>query len=219
MAARSFRGCSVNDAERGPGPVDLSRNGSLEIWTVGHSNIELDQLLQLLQEAQISAVADVRSDPDKVYREHFEQAPLRSALDRAGIAYVFLGRELGGRPGDRRHFDAEGHARYDLMAQTPAFRTGVARVVKGATQLRVALLCSEENPAECHRRLLVGRALIDQYDVRLLHLRAGGSVLTEAELAEQEGGQAGLFDDLEVRPWRSARSVPPSGAPSPSSSH
>lgn len=188
------------------------------VWTVGHSNHGMPEFLALLQPVGIQAVADVRSDPDRVYREHFKQAPLRGALAEAGIDYVFLGAELGGRPRAASHFDDEGRARYDLMAAEPVFGQGLARLRVGAQSLRVAVMCSEANPLECHRRLLVGRALsLD--GVEVLHIRSDGCVVSEAELVEQEGGQPGLFGDLEVRPWRSARSVPPSGALSPSSEH
>lgn len=188
------------------------------VWTVGHSNHDLPDFLALLRAASINAVADVRSDPDRVYRDHFRQAPLQSALAGAGIDYVFLGVELGGRPRVAEHFDEDGRARYDLMAAEPSFRHSLGRVRAGAERLHVAVMCSEASPLECHRRLLVGRALAaDQVEV--LHVLADGSIVTEADLVEQEGGQPGLFDDLEVRPWRSARSVPPSGALSPSSEH
>ena len=192
--------------------------GEVVLWTVGHSNHDLDRFFDLLRGADIRAVADVRSDPDRVYRDHFKQVPLRVALAEVGIDYVFLGAELGGRPRTPTHFDDEGRARYDLMAAEPAFSQGLARVRDGAQRIRVAVMCSEANPLECHRRLLVGRALTLD-GVQVLHIRADGAVVSEAELAEQEGEQPGLFGDLEVRPWRSARSVPPSAALSPSSEH
>lgn len=187
------------------------------VLTVGHSNVDLDEFLSLLRTAGVQAIADVRSDPDRVYREHFASGPLRTALAHASIGYVFLGDALGGRPRKAHHHDDEGHARYDLMSQEPAFVQALDRVLVGTRTQRIALLCSEENPIECHRRLLVGRALLDR-GVDLRHVRADGSLVDENELAVVDG-QDGLFDDLEVRPWRSARSVPRSGAPSPSSEH
>ena len=187
------------------------------LLTVGHSNIELQDFVDLLNSAGVQAIVDVRSDPDRVYRKHFASQPLQAALGRAGIGYVFLGEGLGGRPRLHEHHDADGHARYDLMAEQPAFLAALDRVIVGARTRKLALMCSEENPAECHRRLLVGRALMDR-GVDLQHLRGDGSVVSESELAVIDG-QDGLFDDLEVRPWRSARSVPRSGAPSPSSEH
>lgn len=186
------------------------------VWTVGHSNHDLDVFLALVRGAGLQAVADVRSDPDRVYREHFKSAPLEAALRRMGISYRWFGQELGGRPRSPGHFDTEGRARYDLMAEQPPFGRALEAVQQVAQTHRVALLCSEADPTECHRRLLVGRALV-QTGVRLLHLRADGTVHEESELVDAESGQSGLFDDLEVRPWRSAHSVPPSAAPSPSS--
>ena len=189
----------------------------LLVLTVGHSNIELADFLALLHSAGVQAIADVRSDPGRVYREHFASGPLQAALRKTQIGYVLLGDGLGGRPRLPQHHDADGHARYDLMAEQPSFVVALDRVLSGARMQRVALMCSEENPLECHRRLLVGRALMDR-GVDLQHLRADGSLVDERDLAVV-AGQDGLFDDLEVRPWRSARSVPRSGAPSPSSEH
>lgn len=186
------------------------------VLTVGHSNHDLDRFLALLSGAGITALADVRSDPHHSYRDHFAQQPLAAALRQAGIGYVYLGLELGGRPRTAAQQDPDGRARYDLMATEPAFRAALDRVLVGAREHVVALLCSEEDPTECHRRLLVGRALAEE-GVDLRHLRADGSVSDDSALLGD--GQTGLFEDLEVRPWRSARSVPRAAAPSPSSEH
>ena len=105
--------------------------GEVVLWTVGHSNHDLDRFFDLLRGADIRAVADVRSDPDRVYRDHFKPAPLRVALAEVGIKYVFLGAELGGRPRTPTHFDDAGRARYDLMAAEPAFRRGWRGSVTG----------------------------------------------------------------------------------------
>ena len=104
------------------------------------------------------AVADVRSSPYSRHSPHFSRDELRAELRSEGISYVFLGNELGGRPKDRR-FYCEGVADYEKMAQTPEFKTGLDRVIEGARKYRIALMCSEHDPLDCHRCLLVGRAL------------------------------------------------------------
>ncbi len=75
---------------------------------------------------------------------------------------------------------------------------------------RVAMLCAEENPAECHRHLLVGRVLAER-GIELLHIRGDGHVETNEQLIEQSRGaddrQQLLFAELKERPWRSSRSV------------
>ena len=81
---------------------------------------------------------------------------------------------------------------------------------------RVAVMCSEEDPAACHRRLLIGRVLMGQ-GVTVQHIRGDGRLQSEEELArEQEEAtrspQLSLFEIEETPPWRSARSVLPKKA-------
>ena len=93
---------------------------SVEILTIGHSNHSSERFIALLRGADVTAVADVRSAPYSRHAPQFNRDWLRDDLDRAGIAYVFLGRELGGRPAERE-FYADGVADYERMAQAPAF--------------------------------------------------------------------------------------------------
>ena len=73
------------------------------------------------------------------------------------------------------------------------------------------LFRSEEDPAGCHRRLLIGRVLAAK-GVQVLHIRADGSLQPEEEFGttdapQDPGGQLTLFPDVEVREWKSIRSV------------
>ena len=173
------------------------------LFTIGHSNQALDDFLDLLQQHRIEAVADVRTVPRSRYVPHFSAGPLREALAGRGIAYIPMGRELGGRPEGDEFYDAEGHVLYGRLAATPAFRGGLDQVLAGAQTSRIAVLCSEEDPGRCHRHLLIGRVLRAR-GVPVSHIRRDGSVETEAELAIREAGagpppgttpQATLFDD------------------------
>lgn len=128
------------------------------ILTIGHSTHEWGRFLGLLQQHRVTAVADVRSSPHSRYSPQFSREPLEAALKRAGIAYVFLGRELGGRSEDPGCY-AEGRVQYDRVALTAAFVSGIERVERGANEHRIALLCAEREPLDCHRALLVARAL------------------------------------------------------------
>lgn len=67
------------------------------IFTIGHSNHTLEELLRLLRLHAVNAVADVRSQPYSRRMEHFAKDFLAPALAEAGVEYVFLGRELGAR--------------------------------------------------------------------------------------------------------------------------
>ncbi len=68
------------------------------LFTIGHSNVALDDFLGLLQQHGIEAVADVRTVPRSRYVPHFNAGQLRDALARCDIGYLPFGRELGGRP-------------------------------------------------------------------------------------------------------------------------
>jgi uncharacterized protein (DUF488 family) len=185
------------------------------IWTIGHSNHTLERFAALLQTERIELVADVRSSPYSRFAPQFNRAALDRALPEVGTRYLFLGDQLGGRPPSDEHYDEQGRARYDRMAEQPAFCAGVKRLLCCAQGQRVALLCSEGEPQECHRRLLVGKVLTD-HGVRLCHILPNGDVRQEdAVRLSSEGRQESLFDE-EV-PWRSTRSVSHRRRPSISS--
>jgi uncharacterized protein (DUF488 family) len=180
-----------------------------QLFTIGHSNHDMAKFLALLSQHQVEVVVDVRSRPYSKYASQFNQEALREAVSAAGCKYLFLGRELGGRPDGAEFYDAEGHARYDLVAQAAFFMDGIVRLEKGLEQYRIALMCSEEDPACCHRHLLIGRVL-EQRGHRLDHIRGDGQLQRSDELNLQERGcenQLTLFGDDEEKPWRSLKPV------------
>jgi uncharacterized protein (DUF488 family) len=196
----------------------------LVVYTVGHSNVPLEAFLALLVRHQIEALVDVRSAPYSRYVPHFNRNALEPAVERAGIAYRFAGESLGGRPEGDEFYDAEGHVLYVLVARTASFRRGIARLQELATSGRVAVMCGEEDPASCHRRLLVGRVLARE-GALLRHIRADGHVEEEREVALVVPPPS-LWDDpddasaREEAQWRSirpvSRSTPPSNSSRPS---
>lgn len=129
------------------------------VYTIGHSTHSQEKLVSLLTRHGITAVADVRSHPYSRFNPQFNRECLNEALKRSGIAYVFLGNELGARSEDPRCF-AGGKVQYDLLAQTELFQQGLSRIVTGVTSgERVALMCAEKDPLTCHRAVLVCRHL------------------------------------------------------------
>ena len=144
------------------------------IFTVGHSNHSLEHVLQLLAGAEITAIADVRSKPHSRWSPQFIKETLASALGKNDVAYVFLGRELGGRPDDPALL-RNGKPDYDAMSRTETFRAGIERIIEGAKTHRIALMCAERDPIDCHRFLLVGRNLASR-DIPVAHILASGEV-------------------------------------------
>jgi uncharacterized protein (DUF488 family) len=149
------------------------------ILTVGHSNHELEHLLRILRENQVTAVADIRSEPYSGYNSQFNREVLKSSLETSGINYVFLGDELGAHPKDPACY-AGNKVQYKLMANTPAFKKGLNRVVSGSEQHRIALLCAEKEPLECHRSVLISRQL-EALGVNVSHILEDGRLESQNE--------------------------------------
>jgi len=173
------------------------------VFTIGHSNVSFEDLLANLKAYQIEVVADVRSQPTSRYLPHFNRNELHWRMEEDGIRYTFAGDRLGGRPEGREFYDQDGYVRYDVWSASEAFQEGIEELEGTAKRRRVAVLCSEENPAACHRHLLIARVLSTRGWPRscIVHIRAGGSCLTDDEIPVQEdmfGGSVG---------WRSPQSV------------
>lgn len=184
--------------------------GEMTIWTLGHSTHEVPALLKVLRGHEVEVVADVRSQPFSQFNPQFNRESFRAALLDANIKYVFLGAELGGRPPEPDLYDSDGHVLYSAVAKTERFNSGLQRLLAGADRYRVAMLCSEEDPIHCHRRLLVGRVLVNR-GIAIAHIRGDGSIVREKDLGPlpQNVSQGALFGE-EVSAWRSIRSVSPS---------
>ncbi len=193
----------------------------MPIWTIGHSNHPLATFLDLLAQHRIETVVDVRSSPYSRYASQFNREAIAPALMDQAIQYLFLGDLLGGRIEDQRFHDDEGRVLYDRLAASPGFQRGIERLLSDAGRSRVAILCGEEDPTNCHRRLLVGRVLQER-GVQVVHIRGDGRAQSEAEVAAEEKfrktkGQLSLFDTEEPGQWKSTQSVSPKRAPRTSS--
>jgi uncharacterized protein (DUF488 family) len=130
-----------------------------DILTIGHSTQSAEEFIARLRSHAVTAVADVRSMPHSRRNPQFNRERLAAALKSAGIAYVFLGKELGARSSDERCY-IDNKVQYRLLAQTELFQSGLERVLEGAATYRIALMCAEKEPLECHRTILVARELI-----------------------------------------------------------
>lgn len=128
------------------------------VYTIGHSNHSMEKFIELLAAHGVTAVADVRSHPYSRFNSQFNRERLQADLKRAGLAYVFLGRELGARSEDQDCY-LEGKVQYDRLARTPLFQEGLARLAQGCRTNRIALMCAEKDPLTCHRAILVCRHL------------------------------------------------------------
>jgi len=143
------------------------------IYTIGHSVHSLEGFLTLLKGHEIDYLCDVRSHPYS-RNPQFNRENLARDLKAAGIGYLFLGAELGARTTDPSCYD-RGKVRYEKLARTAPFRQGIARLIGEAAQHRVALMCAEKDPLECHRTILIAPHIIASgFDVQ--HIHADGSL-------------------------------------------
>jgi len=193
------------------------------VYSIGHSSHPAEVFSALLVKHAIEVLVDVRSAPYSRYAPQFDRELLHRMLHTAGIKYLFLGRELGGRPDNQSYYDTDGHVVYSRMTADPAFVSGIERLERGMSEFGVALMCGEEDPAHCHRRLLVGRVLIERGH-EVLHIRGDGRVETDEAVAMESGKslvneQPALFAELDEDQWRSTASVLPKKAPASSSKH
>ena len=130
------------------------------IYTVGHSNHPFEVFVGLLKKHGVTAVGDVRSSPYSRTR-HFGKEELSAALKREGIVYVFLGKDLGARREEPEAYE-ENHVDFQRVAELPAFREGLDRLLRGMAAYRIALLCAEKEPLDCHRTILICKELKKQ---------------------------------------------------------
>jgi uncharacterized protein (DUF488 family) len=151
------------------------------IYTVGHSNHEIEDFLALLDRHAIKLLIDVRSSPYSRYVPQANRESLTRALEANGIAYRWMGDRLGGKP--------QGVvADYDRLRSSPHFEQGIADLLAQAAERPTAIMCSEGDHRRCHRYTLITPALLD-LDTRVLHIQPDGSVVDE----EEEPRQLALF--------------------------
>ncbi len=190
------------DGRQTPAPQE-----PLTIYTVGHSNQSLERFIALLQRHQIQSLVDVRSAPYSRYVPHFNRPELEDAIERQGIRYLYLGEELGGRPPTDDYYDEQDHVLYSRVARAEFFLRGLERLKDEAAEYRAAIVCSEEDPINCHRHLLIARVLDDQ-GVRVLHIRGDDREQTEDDLRPPPSLWEGALSPAEEETqWKSIRSV------------
>ncbi len=163
-------------------PAEWHGPGDKALFTLGHSNLEFDQFVGLLSNLQVQLLADVRSSPHSGRFPQFSQPVLQKMLEEGGISYLFLGEELGGRPDDLDAYRRDGVVDYRARRKSYAFGAGLERLLAELERRRIALMCAEEDPLECHRFLMICPELVRK-GIRPLHVRGDGRIETQ-EAAE-----------------------------------
>ena len=180
---------SVNGGTK-ESPLRASENA---LFTIGHSSVEAAEFVRLLGEHRVELLIDVRSQPVSGRFPHFNGAALEKILESAGIAYLFLGEELGGRPNDPDVYGPDGLVDYRARRRSYAFNAGIERVECEIQNRRVALMCAEDDPIECHRFLMICPELVAR-GLRPQHLRKDGGVETQEAAEDRLLRETGFAD-------------------------
>ena len=161
------------------------------IYTIGHSNVHTSKIIELLQPFGIKILVDVRSSPYSQFCPQFNREDFAQKLKQAGIEYKYAGDYLGGRPKDPTCYKdgqiPEGHADYLHLVDYPKvmtkdfFQKGITHLIKIAGEGHAVVMCSEEDPAICHRHHLIGRYLT-QEGFLVLHIRGDGNTVKDQSL-------------------------------------
>jgi uncharacterized protein (DUF488 family) len=152
-----------------------------QIFTIGHSNHSFGHFIELLASQSVSSIADVRSHPYSQYCPQFNKGDIEQFLKNAGIEYIFLGKELGARTSDENCY-IEGQAKYQLISESLVFQSGLEYVVQKTEKSRLALMCSEAEPLNCHRMILICRQLKKRNpDIKIIHILGDGSAESQEE--------------------------------------
>lgn len=140
----------------------------LKVFTVGHSTHPIEKFISMINHHEIDAIADVRSSPYSKYNSQYNRENLKQKLSENNIKYVFLGKELGARS-DNPCCYKHGKVDYNLLADTPLFKSGIRRVLKGANKMNLALMCAEAEPLDCHRTILISKEL-SETNIQIFHI-------------------------------------------------
>ncbi len=172
----------------------MTHHPPIPVYTIGYGNRSIEQLIAILQEYEIAYLVDVRSAPYSRYKPEFSKDALAGELQRHRISYVFMGDTLGGRPEDKDCY-VNGRVAYEKVESTAGYRRGIQRILTAfAQQRRVALMCSEGKPENCHRSKLIGVTLEEQ-KVPVIHIDENDDQRSQTEVLDRlTAGQQSLFD-------------------------
>lgn len=178
------------------------------LYTIGHGNHSFEKFLNLLEENGIMNLVDIRTAPFSRYNPQFNKDDLAYRLQEHWIEYVYAGKYLGGRPSDPNLYknkilpqgdvDYLHEVNYPEIMKRPWFQKAIEQLLELTDQQTTAIMCSEEDPANCHRHHLIAKYLIANFpEVEVKHIRGDGQVFNARSIhktvEELSGDQLTLF--------------------------
>lgn len=165
--------------------------GKSTIYSIGHGNKSIVVFIEELRSFGIEYLLDIRTKPFSKWNPQFNQASLKLELEKSGIAYVFIGDSLGGLPDDRSCYDYNGKVLYEIIKEKGFFKQGLNRLITAnEKEIKLAIMCSEAKPEECHRSKLIGEEL-RKNNISLNHIISNNKVKSQetvmCELTKGDG--------------------------------
>ena len=152
------------------------------LHTIGYGNRSIEAFIKLLLEHHLGYVVDVRSQPYSRQFSDYRKAELELHLAEAGIRYVFMGKELGGKPENPNLKGFDGKPDYAAIRRYEPYREGLSRMrIAHDKGVRLAMMCAELRPENCHRAKLIGESLYEQ-GINIGHIDADGTIRLQEEV-------------------------------------
>jgi len=151
------------------------------IYTIGHSNYNRDYFMELLFKFKVNTIVDIRSVPFSKYVPHFNKDNIKSLLNNYGIHHVYMGEELGIIKDNNSLLSKDGYLDFEKVKETELFKNGIIRIRDGFSKgYTIAIMCTEKDPIDCHRSILIGRELHKQ-KYAIVHILTDGRTETHTQ--------------------------------------
>lgn len=156
----------------------------MELYTIGHSIHSSNFFLELIKNYNINCLVDVRSNPYSRYTPQYNMNELKRFLISNQIYYIFMGEEFGARRKDKSLF-TNGYLDFEKVIKDSLFQKGIERINNGLEKnFKIVFMCTEKDPIDCHRSILVARAFQD-INYKVLNIREDGNYETQSQIEKR----------------------------------
>ena len=153
-----------------------------KLFTIGHSQYTPEYFIKLLEKHNVNYILDVRSTPYSKYAQQFNKENIYIFLKKHGMMYAYMGKYFGARPVESFLYHEEGYLDFEKVIRGERFHIGAENVILGLAQgNNIAFMCTEKDPMDCHRAIMVARAF-DLKGIEVNHILSNGKLQTQREL-------------------------------------
>jgi uncharacterized protein (DUF488 family) len=152
------------------------------LYTIGYTSFSLLQAVCIIKAHGINVIIDVRSTPYSKQYSDYNKENIEKHLTNNKIFYRSYAKEFGARQTEQRYFTNEGFLDFELYTNSLCFLSGYKKIQNSiARGYNVALMCSEKDPAHCHRSIMISRRFFNGgFNVK--HILADGSVEMQSDI-------------------------------------